>query len=238
MMPYKRQIGRLLKFILPKNLVVHIPQGELRGTKWVIRSGNIEYALGSYEYEERKLFEKVVDSGSIVYDIGAHVGFYTLLASKLVGESGKVVAFEPSPRNLVYLKKHLEINHHTNVIVIEAAVSDKAGTCLFSEGPNNSSGCISEDGALVVKVVCVDELVMNESLPPPDYVKIDVEGIEYRVLNGMKNVLVNYSPKIFLATHSLEIKADCCCLLESLGYTIERMSNDPLDIFASRSKPA
>ena len=118
LIPYKPQIGKLLKIILPRNMIVPILQGRLRGKKWVIGSGNIEYALGSYEYGKRILFEKMVSKSSVVYDIGAHVGFYALLASELVGEGGKVIAFEPVPRNLKYLKKHLEINKCTNVIVI------------------------------------------------------------------------------------------------------------------------
>lgn len=233
MIPFKPQIGRLLRFILPKNLVVPIPQGKLKGTKWIIGSGNIEYALGSHEYEGKKLFEKVVGRGSVVYDIGAHVGFYTLLASKLVGESGKVIVFEPYPPNLIYLKKHLAINHCTNVVVIEAAVSDKTGTERFSEGPDNSTGRISGNGALTVHIVCLDELVRDKRIPPPDYVKIDVEGGEYGVIKGMKYVLMNHSPKILLATHSLEIHDDCCRLLESVGYTIEHITGEPLAILAS-----
>ena len=108
LIPYKPQIGKFLKMILPSNMKVPILQGRLRGKKWIIGSSNVECALGSYEYEKVKLFEKNIQKSSVVYDIGAHVGFYTLLASELVGDMGKVIAFEPVPLNLKYLKKHLE----------------------------------------------------------------------------------------------------------------------------------
>lgn len=231
LIPYKPQIGKLLKIILPRNMIVPILQGRLRGKKWVIGSGNIEYALGSYEYGKRILFEKMVSKSSVVYDIGAHVGFYALLASELVGEGGKVIAFEPVPRNLKYLKKHLEINKCTNVIVIEAAVSDKNGVSHFNEGPGSSIGALSEDGNLTVDTVSIDDLVEKGEIPAPDYIKIDVEGAELFVLKGAKSTLSNYSPKIFLATHGHRVPnvhRDCCNFLVSLGYELRPIVGDDL----------
>lgn len=82
---FATQIGKLLKIILPNDIIVPILQGRLRGKKWIIGSNNVECALGSYEYEKRILLEKMISKSSIVYNIGAHVSFYTLLASELVG---------------------------------------------------------------------------------------------------------------------------------------------------------
>ena len=233
--PYATQIGKLLKIILPRNMIVPILQGRLKGKKWIIGSGNIEYALGSYEYEKRMLFEKTVSKSSVAYDIGAHVGFYTLLASELVGGGGKVIAFEPNPRNLKYLKKHLEINHCDNVMVIEAAVSDKSGISHFNEGGGSSMGTLSEDGYLTVNTINIDELVGNGKIPAPDYIKIDVEGAELLVLKGAKSTLINYSPKMFLATHSHivpNVHIDCCDFLTSLDYKLKPIIGD--DLYATR----
>ncbi len=218
--PYAAQIGKLLKMILPSDMVVPILQGKLRGKKWLISSSNIECALGSYEYEKRVLFERIVSNSSVVYDIGAHVGFYTLLASQLVGVHGKVIAFEPVPRNLIILKKHLEMNHCTNVVVIEAAVSDKSGICSFSEGSDSSTGRLSEEGQLTVNTVSIDDLAVRSKIPIPDYIKIDAEGAELVILKGAQWVLRNYNPKIFLATHGHKIQIDCCNFLTSLNYKL------------------
>lgn len=219
--PYKPQIGSLLKAVLPNNMVVPILQGRLRGKKWIVGSSNIEYVLGSYEYEARILFERLVSKSSVVYDVGAHVGFYTLLASELVGAAGKVFAFEPVPRNLDYLKKHLEINHCANVVVVEAAVSDKSGTSLFDEGPTSCMGHLAEGGNLTVDLVSIDDLVLSGKIPPPHYIKIDVEGAELLVLKGAKSTLGNYVPEIFLSTHSHKLHIDCCNWLSSLGYELK-----------------
>lgn len=234
--PYAPQLGRFLQIILPHNMVVPILQGRLRGKKWIIGSSNIECGLGSYEYEKRVLFERRVRNSSVVYDIGAHVGFYTLLASQLVGPNGKVIAFEPVRRNLDYLKRHLDINHCANVVVIEAAVSDKNGIFPFSEGPDSSMGHLSNESNLTVNTVSIDYLVMRREIPAPSYMKIDVEGAELLVLKGAKATLNNHNPEVLLATHSPKIHRDCCDFLKSLDYKVKPVVGDDLyntnEIFA------
>jgi FkbM family methyltransferase len=174
-------------------------------------------------------FESRIGKGSVVFDIGANVGFYTLLASVLVGDRGKVVAFEPVPRNLRYLWSHLQINRITNVLVIEAAVSDNNGECLFDTGPNHSTGRISKKGGLTAKVATIDKLVAGGEVPPPTHMKIDVEGAELNVLRGGMSTLIAYRPDLFLATHSKGVHRQCCDLLKSLGYNLEPISGTELD---------
>ncbi len=218
---YKSWYGKLLRFplrFIPRNTKMPILQGKLRGKKWIVGSGNHGYWLGSYEYEKRVIFENLVKEGNIVFDIGANVGFYTLLASVLVGLEGKVFAFEPVPKNLFYLKEHLRINHITNVTVIEAAVSDSRGTALFDKGPSSSMGHISPNGVLKVKTVSLDELISQEKIPAPHYMKIDVEGAEMLVLSGAKSILANVHPTLFLATHGRTVHQQCCEFLKSLDY--------------------
>ncbi|NQV00191.1 MAG: FkbM family methyltransferase [Parcubacteria group bacterium] len=112
--------------LIPSGVVVPVMQGVLKGKKWVVGSGdNHGYWLGSYEYRMQSFFAETIKPGSVVYDIGANVGFYTLLASKIVGVQGRVFAFEPLPENIFYVRKHVELNHCDNVVIIEAAVSEK-----------------------------------------------------------------------------------------------------------------
>ena len=223
--PFKPWIGKLSKIILPKDMIVPILQGRIKGKKWIIGSSNVECALGSYEHEKRILFEKMVSKSSVVYDVGA---------------GGKVIAFEPVPRNLKYLKKHLEINHCDNAVVIEAAVSDKNGIFHFNDELNSSMGHLSEDGNLTVNTVSIDELAGNGKIPAPNYIKIDVEGAESLVLKGAKSTLINYNPKIFLATHSPKLHMDCCNFLMSLGYKLNPIVGNDLyattEIFAYKDE--
>jgi len=204
----KNVIGRLLRaplHLIPSTMVVPIMQGRLKGKKWIVGSSNHGCWLGSFEYEEQTLFAETVTEGAVVYDIGAHVGFYTLLASEIVGPRGKVIAFEPLPQNLHYLNRHLSINKCDNVKVIEAAVAEESGTAFFTEGTSSSMGYLSLAGNIEVKKVALDELMFNGKILPPEYLKIDVEGAELMVLSGAKSVLTQYHPTIFLATHGLEV---------------------------------
>ena len=115
-------LGKLLRLplrLIPPNSKVPILQGRLRGKWWIAGGGVASYWLGSYEFYKQRLFERLVTPGNVVFDIGAHVGFYMLLSSALVGTAGEVFAFEPVPRNLHYLYEHLRLNHVTNVTVAD-----------------------------------------------------------------------------------------------------------------------
>lgn len=226
-------LGKILRLplsILPRNAVLPILQGSLRGKKWIAGSGNHGYWLGTYELEKRRVFESAVHSGSVVFDIGAHVGFYTLLASELAGDEGQVFAFEPAQQNLLYLKKHLRMNDAANVTVIEAAVSDKSGEVFFDHGESNSfTGHISDSGKPQTPSVALDELFNKGQIPAPDYIKIDVEGAEMQVLSGAETMLVENYPTLFLATHGREVHKLCCDFLGSLGYQMQPLDGESLD---------
>lgn len=227
-------LGRLLRFplkLIPTNMRLPILQGKLRGKRWIVGSGNHGCWLGSYEFEKQILFAKTIQTGSVVFDIGAHVGFYTLLASELVGSGGKIIAFEPLPRNIHYLKEHLRLNGCKNVTVIEAAVgSEQSNITYFEEGRNSSTGHLSSKGRLEVKAVSIDELVSKGEIPPPDFIKIDVEGAEFLVLSGAKSILTTHHPTIFLATHGIDGHRKCCMFLESLGYELQSISKNGIDL--------
>jgi FkbM family methyltransferase len=223
----KSLVGRILRFplrFIPPQMVLPVMQGRLKGKKWIIGSSNHGCWLGSYEYAKRILFEETVTEGSVVFDVGAHAGFYTLLASVLVGPTGRVFAFEPLPGNLSYLKQHLRLNNVENTTVIEAAVLDKSGVTSFDEGPSSSMGHVSSHGKLQVKAVAIDELVASGELPLPGYVKMDIEGAETLALAGAKSTLEKAHATVFLATHGTDIQRECRCFLESLGYQLQ-----PLD---------
>jgi len=143
-------VGRLLRLplsLIPPEATMPILQSKSKGKRWIVGSSDHGCWLGSYEYAKRRAFENAVKEGSTVFDIGANAGFYTVLASALVGANGRVFAFEPVPSNLHYLREHLRLNAIKNVSVIEAAVSDRTGVAYFYEGPNASMGHIAAEGA-------------------------------------------------------------------------------------------
>lgn len=220
----KSFFGKLLRkilLIIPNGMIVRILQGKLSGKKWIKGSGVNGYWLGSYESEQVKIFEKEIKKGDVFFDIGANVGFYSLLAAELVGPSGKVFAFEPFPENFKYLKKHIEINNYKNIFPFEVAVSSETGIAFFGGVINRSQGHLINSNGLKVKTIAIDEWVKENKLPIPNVMKIDVEGAEMSVLTGAKNTITNNHPTIFLSTHSEEFHKNCCNLLISLGYKLE-----------------
>jgi FkbM family methyltransferase len=191
-------LGALLRLplrLIPPQTVLPILQGRLRSYRWITGSSNHGCWLGSYEYEKQQLISQRIPPGSVVYDIGAHVGFYTLLFSHLVGSTGQVVAFEPFPANLAYLQRHLALNHITNVQVIAAAVAAALGSANFAIGGNSSEGhLVNQATATTLTVNQVSLDILLPTLPPPAFLKLDIEGAELAALQGARDLLVRPSP--------------------------------------------
>lgn len=226
--------GRLVRLplaLIPRSLRVRIFQGRLRGMKWIVGSAVHGCWLGSYESDKQDLFARTVKPGDAVYDIGANVGFYTLLSSVLTGPTGAVYSFEPLPRNTRYLREHLRLNRIANVEVVEAAVSDAPGTASFMPEESAAQGHLTEGGAgaITVKVVALDQLVAERGLRPPKLMKIDVEGAEHGVLVGGERLIMSARPVIFLATHGADVHRRCCQWLRAHGYRLSSLSSAPLD---------
>jgi FkbM family methyltransferase len=152
-----------------------------------------------------------------------------------------VFAFEPAPRNLRYLRRHIQLNRYQNVQVLPVAVGAQRGEGFFEEGVDSSTGHLSNGAAgLAIPVVTLDDLVAEQKAPHPDYMKIDVEGAELQVLLGAGSILRTSRPTIFLATHSHDLHASCCELLRKMEYQLRPVAGDKLsetdEIFAEAVK--
>ena len=146
---------------------------------------------GIYEEMETNLVKKIVKNGDIVIDVGANIGYYTLILAKLVGDGGKVFAFEPEQDNFRLLNKNIEINSYKNVVCENMAVSSSNGKCvLYLDHQNKGSHSLVDDGAskqtVEIKTISLDEYSFNSKI---SLIKMDIEGHEMKALNGMKNFL-------------------------------------------------
>lgn len=200
--PSNSTLRRLVRLAL-KNRTVIINQGIATGLKFNCGLSNPDYSLGINERPIQKIVADFLQPGTVFYDIGAHVGFFSVIAAKLVGSQGKVYAFEPDPQNAACLQFNVEVNQFSNVKVFEKAVSKTTGTgeLLLAEYPGGhtlaSAGTPPDlKGAMTVELVCIDELVNQQVLEPPSVIKIDVEGAELEVLEGMTQTLQQYHPTI------------------------------------------
>lgn len=206
-----------------KNLTLPILRGPLAGKRWVVAS-RANFFWGTYEPEQTQAIQRVIRPGNVVYDVGAHYGYYTLLASSLTGPEGKVFAFEPSPANIVRLQTHLRINGCTNVAVKEVALSDRQGTARFDNQRGSGTGHLSTDGAIEVQTTTLD--VLAAQLPAPNVMKIDCEGAEILVLTGSEKTIRAARPVIFLSTHGDALKKTCFEWLQNWGYQPSRLHGD------------
>jgi FkbM family methyltransferase len=220
--------------LIPNGTVVPILSGKLAGKRWIVGSGIHRCWLGFYERDKQNLIARTVHPNSIFYDVGANVGIYSLLASMLV-QHGKVFAFEPLPRNIRFIGEHLRLNRVKNVEVIPTAISDENGVAQFEAEETGYMGHLTSGAGISVQTAALDSLVQAGRIPPPNYIKMDVEGAETMALRGAIEILRQHRPILFLATHGHEIHAECLRFLESIGYDARMlgpMDGDKGEVFA------
>jgi FkbM family methyltransferase len=206
-----------------------IVAGPLRGRWWLPQSrGKILRILGgSYEPDQTRLFQQHIPSGATVFDVGAHVGYYTVLSAVLTGPRGRVCAFEPNPANHAFLQRHVALNRLDNVAIENAAVSDRNGTAAFSFGTGSGTGRLNNSGTLQVRTLRLDDFCADHDLRP-GFMKIDVEGAELDVLRGAADTVRECHPVIFLSTHGAQVHADCLGWLSERRYSLEPVSGSDL----------
>jgi FkbM family methyltransferase len=159
-------------------------------------------AGGEWEPGEMSEFRRLIRPGDTVIDVGANVGWYTLLASSLVGPTGRVIAFEPAPESVSLLRKSVAVNRLANVSVEAKALSDRPGTLtLHLHGINRAGhsihGMPGEVGFVEVESVPLDDRL--SAVPGAiGLVKIDVEGAEGLVLAGMRETLRTRAPRALI----------------------------------------
>jgi FkbM family methyltransferase len=218
--PASSALGKCLRALLkliPKDAALPVLQGPLRGRLWIAGSSNHGCWLGSYEYRVQRSIYRAIPTGGMVWDIGANVGFYSLLAAR---KASQVISVEPLAANAALLRKHLALNRVDNVEVLEMAVWREAAKLRFL--PCGSLSRIAEAGQLAVCTITLDEMLAR--FGPPAFIKMDVEGAEYEALSGGRRCLREARPIVFLAAdHDEAIRNSCYELLNSLNYEADEI---------------
>ena len=215
--------------LVPKEARVRVLTGPMRGKRWIAGSSHVGCWLGTAELLKVRRVASILKPGMKCIDVGANVGYYTLIISVLVGPKGKVYAFEPLPKNLDYLERHIAMNRCSNVEIFDAALSDFEGEASFAEGATRSMGHLDPGGTLKVRCTRLDTMLAEGAVTAPDFVKIDAEGEEVKVLEGAREMLRASRPPIFLSTHSHDLHTACCGFLTGLGYTLEPLDEQPIE---------
>ncbi|MGH2919556.1 MAG: FkbM family methyltransferase [Solirubrobacteraceae bacterium] len=166
---------------------------------------------------------RTVRPGHVFYDIGANLGYFTLVASRMVGPDGRVIAFEPVPWCVDAVAANIALNDLRNAEVRAEAVGERSGHAHLRVVRDASQSMLASlsRGAdtreeIDVDVVAIDDLVAAGAIPPPDVMKIDIEGAEILALDGMRETIARHQPRIICEIH--ETNAAFAALMDEVGY--------------------
>jgi FkbM family methyltransferase len=194
------------------------------------------FVAGCSEPNQFAVLDRILAPGMVFIDAGANDGLYTVFASKRVGTAGRVLAFEPSAREFDRLEKNVQLNSLSNTRLFRAALAEQDGAAELAvadyghEGQNTLGGFIYEGVTLLgveqVKLRRLDNVIQEEGLDRVDVIKLDVEGAEYKVLQGAAQVLKDFRPLIFFETSDVALAKQqssakqLCQWLTSSGYRL------------------
>lgn len=215
---------------------LRIMRGSMAGVRINLGGSFLRYLTGDAEPEVQQALAELIEPGQTVYDVGANIGFFTILCSRLVGSQGKVYAFEPIPENVVTLRHNIALNKLTNVIVVEQALSASTGTAEMFVSPWSAFHSLNVDGAskrenhgpdggqITVATVALDEFVQGDGISAPDLIKLDVEGAELLVVEGMRETLRSVQPLLLVEVH--DTNREYAEFVDSIDYSVRVIDGD------------
>jgi FkbM family methyltransferase len=211
-------------------VVVKIAAGDLAGFNLLLdMQVDKDYWLGTYEMDLQAALHELIPAGSVIYDLGANIGYVSLLLAKATGEEGKVYAFEALPSNVEQLKRNLALNAmDSRVIVIPNAVTLAEGPVQFLVHPSGGMGKVAgsagrEDhyqSEVTVPGISLDDFVFKHGNPLPQVIKMDIEGGEILALPGMRRVIKQAHPLMLMELHGPESCRKAWEFLTGSGYEI------------------
>jgi len=204
------------------------------------------YFLGEYEKAELKTLDFFLKENSVFVDFGANFGLFTLYASKLIGIDGRVVSFEPFKKNYKALTNNIAINKFMNIQPENIAIGDREGKInLYYDSREMNLGMastkfIENSYSEKAAVITLDSYFRDKSISRINFIKIDIEGHEYKALLGMKNLLLRFHPTLLIEILNEEElpnnKDKVISFLSSLGY-IKYFINDNGSISLIQNNP-
>jgi len=232
--PLARFIRGRLNRAAPTGLTqVKVAGGDLAGfTILLDMQIDKDYWLGTYEPELQAALRELIQPGAVIYEVGANIGYVSLLLAKAAGETGHVYAFEALPENAERWRKNVELNGmNPRLSLFAGAVTQAAGPVRFlvhaSAGMGKAAGSAGRDdkyqSEVTVDGISLDEFIYGQGNPPPQAVKMDIEGGEVLALPGMRRVLAEARPLMLLELHGSESSRVAWETLTAAGYKIRWM---------------
>ncbi|MEX2607374.1 MAG: FkbM family methyltransferase [Kiritimatiellia bacterium] len=179
----------------------------------------------------RDVVRRELKPGDVTYDIGANVGMYATLMSREIGKKGHLVAIEANPLCISYLQTNLSLNScFDNYTILPVAVSERCELIPFTIDYGNSNLATLQGTEafnwktgheILVHAEPLDNLIFENGLRYPDFIKLDIEGAEAMALRGMQKILSDHKPTLFIELHGLNAAVHSLHILEELAYAVE-----------------
>jgi FkbM family methyltransferase len=187
-----------------------IQRGLGQGLRINIGNSNAGYLAGTADQEQLALYATLLKPGMVFYDGGANIGYLSLVLARLLGKEGRVVAFEPLPENATILRNNVALNKMENLTVCEVALGDVDGYAEFRVGGEvvhgklaGSAMDVGPEASQAIRVAArrLDTVVAEQHLPPPDLIKLDIEGSEAVTLAASREFLREHKPLLLVEIH-------------------------------------
>lgn len=232
----KEKLSSILKTAVA-NYVYEIRYGRIR----IKRKGGLGFLtkFTSRPTPEEEFLASLDLEGKTIYDIGAYIGLLTIFFAKAAGPTGQVVAFEPNEENGFKIREHIRLNQVHNVKFMNLGIGGtrRESQTLIVRRNSNATGSMDEkiqsqivrEGdfkRLQINLDTLDSVIGIYSLPKPDFIKMDIEGMEYHALLGMSQTIHNYSPQFHIEIHGADEVCKCenirriTDLFQSWGYSM------------------
>lgn len=220
-------LGRILRWfanLYVDGSIVTIKTGVAGGYRWRRYHRYVNgYWIGHYELPLQEAMRRELGAGMTFFDIGAHAGFFALVGSRLVGESGRCVAFEPSEVNIGSINDQIELNHLGWCQAVKLAIADHEGRASYcSAAAGSSEGHLGQrrlgEQEVVVDIATIDRVC--SLFGKPDLIKMDIEGGEVAALRGARETLRHVRPRLLVELHGPEAELEVRGILRDAGYRV------------------
>jgi len=186
-----------------------ILHGAGAGLRFNVASSHSAFILGNHEPEVQEFLSRVLHPGMVYYDVGANVGFFAVIAARLLGPRGLVFCFEPLPENARQIEYNARLNGFANITVRQEALGGSIRTDVFNTSAEPTWGMLSTvgkqpvqaQGQITVDVRTLDSLCAAGGLPRPDLIQVDIEGAEAEFLQGAWDTFRAARPILVLELH-------------------------------------
>ena len=212
-------------------ITARIQGGPLKGKRWTL-FGGVRFLKGTFEPQKTEALKAIFEDQTgewVFYDIGANIGFFSILAAHCWQGKGTIIAFEPSPITHRFLKRNIAVSGHRNIQAYRIGVSSKSGSATFDTSLGRGEQKLSDTGNATIETVALDEWIEISNAPTPTIIKIDVEYHEMEALKGMRSTIEQTRPITMIAVHDDELHSEVVQFMEQRGYSHSVISEDKGD---------